>query len=215
MERRIWLKWAVGQEVADKIYYNIEHSEHPSDGQRYFISGSFTWNRTKEGYIYWSSIHSEIKKYFETKINPQLTSFLKEKDLWDKFVDNFNPPCEQDSYDLGTSFLWAASVEGYDFWSKVSYEYTDYYRANSHQDNVLSSLINSSLTNKSDYENRLQGEEAPRREGDGSERSGICCEGDESRFRLSYTQHRKRIDFQKREVGDFKVHLSSRHPVLL
>lgn len=221
MERRIWLKWAVGQEVADKIYDNIARSEHTSERQRYFISGSFTWSDTEEGYDYWCNINSKIHEYLTNKINLQLTAFLREKDLWGRFVDNFNPPCEQDSYDLGVAFLWTTSIEGHDFWSKVSDEYIDY-RANHNyynyyhpQDDKLSSLINSSLTNKSDYENQLQGKEDPRREGDGSERSGICCEGDESGFRLSYTKHRKRIDFQKREVRDFKVNLSTRYSIML
>lgn len=59
MERRKWLTWAVGQEVADKIYDNIEHSERTSDSQRYFISSSFTWNDTKEGYQYWCDVNSK------------------------------------------------------------------------------------------------------------------------------------------------------------
>ena len=204
MERRKWLTWAVGQEVADKIYDNIEHSECTSDRQRHFIGGSFGWSITKEGYYYWCDVNSKIQEYFTNRIDPQLTSFLKKKSLWDKFIDNFNPPCEQSSYGLGDSFLWSASVEGHDFWSDVADDY------NCYQGNEFLSL-----TNKSDYENQLQGEEDPRRGGDESGRSGICCEGDESGFRLSYTQHRKRIDFQKREVRDFKVHISPRHSVLL
>ena len=216
MERRKWLTWAVG-DVADKIYDNIEHSECTSDRQCYFISGSFSWSSTKEGHKYWSSVHSKIQTYLNEKIDPQLTSFLKKKGLWDKFIDNFNPQCKQDSYTLNNSFIWSDTKEGDNFWNKVYYEYFDYYFNDyyQHQYDKLSSLINSSLTNKSDYENQLQGEEDPRREGDGSERSGICCQGNEPRFRLGYTIHRERVDFQKREVRDFKVHLSTRHPVLL
>lgn len=204
MDRRKWLTWAVGQEVADKIYDNIEHSECTSEHQCYFISGSFSWSKTKEGHKYWSSVHSKIQTYLNEKIDPQLTSFLKEKDLWDKFIDNFNPPCGQSSYGLGDSFLWSTSEEGFDFWSDVSDDY-NCYKSNEFL----------SLTNKSDYENQLQGEETPRRGGDESGRSGVCYKRDEPRFRLGYTIHRERVDFQKREVRDFKVHLSTRHPVLL
>ena len=204
MDRRKWLTWAVGQEVADKIYDNIEHSECTSEHQCYFISGSFSWSKTKEGHKYWSSVHSKIQTYLNEKIDPQLTSFLKEKDLWDKFINNFNPPCEQSSYGLGDSFLWSTSEEGFDFWSDVSDDY-NCYKSNEFL----------SLTNKSDYENQLQGEETPRRGGDESGRSGVCYKRDEPRFRLGYTIHRERVDFQKREVRDFKVHLSTRHPVLL
>ena len=204
MERRVWLTWAVGKEVADKIYDNIENSE-TSKQQCHFISGSFVWNSTKEGYDYWRDIHVKIKTYLNEKINPQLISFLKEKDLWNKFIDNFNPPCEQDSYGLGDSFLWSASEEGHDFWSDIADDY------NCYQDNEFLSLTKKSKDN----ENQLQGKEELRGERGESGRSGVCCEGDESRFRLSYTQHRKRIDFQKMEVGDFKVNIPSRHPVLL
>ena len=209
MERRKWLTWAVGQEVADKIYDNIEHSEYPSDRQCYFISGSFCWCTTKEGHDYWRDVHSKIQEYLATKIDPQLASFLKEKGLWDEFIDNFNPPCKRDSYDLGDSFLWLDTVEGYDFWGAIADDYCRY------RSNGTLSITNLSLTNKSDYEDQLQRKETPRREGDQSGRGGIRCEGDESGFRLSYTQHRKRIDFQKREVRDFEVHLSPRHPILL
>ena len=205
MERRKWLTWAVGQEVADKIYYNIEHVPPSADQQCYFISGSFRWGITKEGYDYWSGINSEIKKYFEKKISSQLTCFLSERNIWCKFLNNFNPQREQEFYGLGDSFLWTSTVEGYDFWSKVADDY------NCYQSNET--LI---LTKKSkDDENQLQGEEDPRGERGESGRSGVCCEGDKSRFRLSYTQHRKSIDFQKREVRDFEVHISTRHTVLL
>ena len=205
MERRRWLTWAVGKNIADKIYDKIE-SSGTSDMQCDFISGSFAWNTTKEGCDYWASVNSEIKKYFARKISPQLTAFLKERYLWNKFINNFNPPNEQSSYGLGDSFLWSTSVEGHDFWSDVSQDY------NCYQDNEI---LSSTKSNSNSYENQLQGEEDPRGERGESGRSGVCCEGDESRFRLSYTQHRKRIDFQKREVGDFKVHLSTRHSVLL
>lgn len=214
MKRRKWLTWAVGQEVADKIYDNIERS-NTSCYQRDFISGSFYWGGTKEGSKYWSDINSKIQGYLAEKIDSQLASFLKGKGLWTQFIDNFDPPCKQSSYGLGDSFLWTASAEGHAFWGKVSDNYCEYYANCCCNDDKLSSFINSCLTNKSDYENQLQGKEDPRREGNESGRGGIRCEGDEPRFRLSYTQHRKRIDFQKREVGDFKVHLSSRHPVLL
>lgn len=204
MERRKWLTWAVGQEVADKIYDTIERSG-TSDVQCHFITGSFLWNGTKEGYDYWSIVDSEIKKYFARKISPHLTSFLSERNVWCKFLDNFNPQEECDSYDISNSFLWAYSPEGSKFWSEITKEYYGY-----------DSGEFSSLTKKSkDDENQLQGEEDPRGERSESGRSGVCCKGDESRFRLSYTQHRKRIDFQKREVRDFEVHISTRHPVLL
>ena len=204
MERRKWLTWAVGQDVADKIYDKIE-SIGTSGMQCHFIIGSFLWDNTKDGYDYWYRVDLEIKKYFVRKISPQLTAFLKERSLWDKFINNFNPKDELNSYDISNSFIWLNTEEGYYFWAKVSEEYC-YYN---------SSEI-SSLTKKlKDDENQLQGEEDPRGERGESGRGGVRCEGDESRFRLSYTQHRKRIDFQKREVGDFKVHLSPRHPILL
>ena len=204
MERRRWLTWAVGQEVADKIYDNLERSG-TSVMQRHFITGVFIWDGTKEGYDYWSSVDLEIKKYFARKINPMLESFLKDNDFWNKFIDNFNPLEECKSYGLVNSFIWSYTKEGFSFWSKVARDY-----------DVYASDKNLSLTKKSkNDENQLQGEEDPRGEGDESGRGGIRCEGDESRFRLSYTQHRKRINFQKRKVGDFKVHISTRHPVLL
>lgn len=210
MERRKWLTWAVGKEVADKIYDTIEErakesASTSSDQQCYFISGSFSWSTTKEGYSYWAGVNDEIKKYFARKISPQLTAFLTEKNVWTKFLNNFDPTDELDSYDLAYSFIWYYTQEGYDFWSKVARDY-----------DVYASDKNLSLIKKSkNDENQLQGEEDPRGERGESGRSGVCCEGDESRFRLSYTQHRKRIDFQKGKVGDFKVHISSRHPVLL
>ena len=204
MERRKWLTWAVGQEVADKIYDKID-GFGTSDKQCHFIVGSFLWQETKEGYDYWSSVDSEIKKYFARNINPRLTSFLEKNGLWDKFIDNFNPEIECGPYGIGNSFIWAYAKEGYDFWSEVADNYHRYKSNN-----------NLSLTKKSkNDENQLQGKEDPRGEGDESGRGGIRREGDESRFRLSYTQYRKSIDFQKREVRDFEVHISTRHTVLL
>ena len=193
MERRKWLAWAVGQEVADKIYDNIERSGN-SEKQGRFIKGSFIWNNTKEGYEYWQSINSKIEAYLAERVDPQLKVFLIGNGLWYKFIDNFNPLRKQDSYDLGDSFRWKSSTEGYYFWSTLADKYSCY------QSNAILSLTKK----PNNDENQLQGKEDPRGEGDGSEGSRVCCEGDESGFRLSYTQRRKRIDFQKREVGDFK-----------
>lgn len=207
MERRKWLTWAVGQEVADKIYDNIERSKS-SDNQCCFISSSFYWGDTEEGSRYWYDINLKIQAYLNDRVGPLLISFLKERGLYAQFINNFNPLEEKDSYDIINSFIWLNTKEGYNFWSKVNEEYC-YYKLYDSSENL--SLIKKS---KND-ENQLQGKEDPRREGDGSERSGVCCERDEPRFRLSYTQHRKRIDFQKREVRDFKVNLSTRYSIML
>lgn len=202
MERRKWLTWAVGQNIADKIYDNIERANTTGE-QCCFLSGSFFWDGTKEGYEYWHDINSKIQMYLNEKIDPQLASFLKEKGLYDKFINEFNPGSKLELYDLGTSFSWSETKDGYLFWLEVCNHY------HSRDNDILN------LTKNQNNENQLQGEETPRRGGDESGRSGVCYKRDEPRFRLSYTIHRERVDFQKRETRDFKVHISPRHSVLL
>ena len=119
------------------------------------------------------------------KIPSDLKEFLKSQGAYFPFCYNLNGG---DPSCICTAFVWGSTPEGNKYWSNL---------------------------NKSYNENQLQNTGVDRSRDNRSEGDRVCCKGNKSGFRLSYTQHRKTIDFQKRKVGDFKVNLSSRHSILL
>lgn len=120
------------------------------------------------------------------KIPSDLKEFLKNCGAYFSFCYNLNGGGDPSA--IATAFVWRSTPEGSKYWSNLSKSYN---------------------------ENQLQNTGVDRSRDNRSEGNRVCCKGNKSGFRLSYTQHRKTIDFQKRKVGDFKVNLSSRHSILL
>lgn len=146
-------------------------------------------NMTKDGFITFPN-KCDCEQFADcleliAKIPSDLKEFLKNQGAYFPFCYNLDGG---DPSQIYSAFVWESTPEGNKYWSNLSKKYD---------------------------ENQLQNTGIDRSRDNRSEGDRVCCKGNESGFRLSYTQHRKTIDFQKRKVGDFKVHLSSRHPILL
>ena len=146
-------------------------------------------NITKDGFVTFPN-KCDCKQFADrleiiARIPSDLKEFLKNWGAYFLFCYNLNGG---DPSAIATAFIWGSTPEGNKYWFNLSKKYD---------------------------ENKLQNTGTDRSRDNRSEGDRVCCKGNKSGFRLSYTQHRKTIDFQKRKVGDFKVNLSSRHSILL
>lgn len=73
------------------------------------------------------------------KKNPYLVSFLQKKKLYFKFIKYaMNPKWKNDDWLFSNvhspasiiqySFLFEATIEGYDYWDNISYQFGKYYK---------------------------------------------------------------------------------------
>ena len=89
---------------------------------------------------------------------------------------------------LPTAFSWDDTGEGYDYWSN----------------------INKRFFNISENENRLQEQEIDRSGDNRSEGNRICCKGNESGYRFSFTRRRKAVKCSKRGARNCRINIPVR-----
>ena len=89
---------------------------------------------------------------------------------------------------LATAFSWDDTEEGYDYWRN----------------------INKRFLNISENENRLQESQIDRPREDRSEGNRICCKGNESRYRFSFTRRRKAVKCSKRGTRNYRINIPVR-----
>lgn len=103
------------------------------------------------------------------------------------------PIAERDNFTtvssiLPTAFSWDDTGEGYDYWSN----------------------INKRFFNISENENRLQEQSTDRSREDRSEGNRICCKGNESGYRFSFTRRRKAVKCSKRGTRSCRINIPVR-----
>jgi len=93
-----------------------------------YVSGSFSWIKTKKGYTFWNNIHIEWRGIVEDiRFLDNLNLGLLKAFNLHKKVESYSSLSRINSfYDvsdfISVAFGWSESKEGYDYWLKAAKE---------------------------------------------------------------------------------------------
>ena len=115
-----------------------------------------------------------------TMIPSDLKEFLKNFEAYFPYCYNLNGG---DPSCIHSAFVWRSTPEGHKYWSNLNKKYD---------------------------ENRLQESQIDRPREDRSEGNRICCKGNESRYRFSFTRRRKAVKCSKRGTRNYRINIPVR-----
>ena len=130
------------------------------------------------------------------KLPSGFIKIAKEQGFLGNFLYNLTEPIQTgdillDEYSYADivlyNIIWATSLEGNEYWSDIH--------------NLLKTLEN---------ENRLQEQEIDRSGDNRSEGNRICCKGNESGYRFSFTRRRKAVKCSKRGARNCRINIPVR-----
>ena len=104
-----------------------------------YISFSFDWKNTTEGYDFWGFLSSEWRKCINSQ-GYKLIDFLKENNVYEQFIDNFKQSFKYYNYEtlemlietynptnyINYAFDWDKTKEGWEYWNIVNIKWISY-----------------------------------------------------------------------------------------